>query len=163
MRCPKCSQENPAGRGFCIYCASPLPEEPQQEPQQEPETAVVIPAPQAPVRKKVVGLGIAALIFGILSLQFVRSGLTMNVQDFGAYYQQAVSPQLLRACMYIATGILGLPLGILGTVFGGIALSRQQKKPECYSGKGIYIAAIATAVVGMLISAVLFLYGVAVL
>lgn len=117
MRCPRCNEENPEGRGFCIKCAYPLPETPQQN-QQPPVEPIRFeqptpnyypqnvqgnpyPNPAPVVRKRPVGLGIASLILGISALTaalwaILWAALPFNqyMSDYESYYSGSTAAQL---------------------------------------------------------------------
>ena len=172
MRCPNCSQENPEGRGFCINCAYPLPEEPRRpeppEPVYEPisfdppDGRGVVPT-AAQGRKRTIVIGIASLVLGLIALSFVRYAMAYAVADPSLieYYSDAygVERLALTSAMYV-TGctfaVFSLICGILGTVFGAKALGRLQKQPEMYSGKGVYFAGLIASVLATACAAVLF-------
>lgn len=183
MRCPRCQQENPPGRGFCIKCAYPLPEEPHQ-PQQEPQQAPVMEpirfdtpinnpyaAPYA-MPKRRIGLGVASLILGILGLfdfYYTLIFATAGPQLVQQYLDAGILPEAasifpdatyLAATCAVFYGFFGLVLGALGTIFGGIALSRFQKNPQLYRGKGTYIAGLILSIVVLIGSAVGFFMGI---
>jgi|GEM_PF-1632743 len=45
--------------------------------------------------------------------------------------------------------IFGIPFGLLGLIFGGVAASKIAKNPETMKGKGLAIAAIVIGIVGI--------------
>lgn len=181
MRCPRCQEENPPGRGFCIKCAYPLPEEPrQQQNMQQPVEPIRFDmqpnayyAPNA-VPKRTNGMGVAALVFGILGLfalylttifssvgpqllqQYLEAGLIDAVEGMG-------DGTTLAAICAVFYGFFGMLFGTLGTVFGGVGVSRVQKQPQAYRGKGVAIAGLIISVVVLVGCAIGFFAGITVL
>lgn len=181
MRCPRCQEENPAGRGFCIKCAYPLPEEPRQEPQAPVVEPIRFDMSNNPYMtsnmrpKRQIGLGVASLVFGILglfdlyfTLIFATSGpqLLQQYLDAGLLTGDILAMgdvTYLAATCALFYGFIGMVFGTLGTIFGGVAISRFQKNPQLYRGKGTYIAGLILSVVVLLGCAVGFFAGVTML
>lgn len=177
MNCPRCQQENPAGRGFCIRCAYPLPEEKEPEPVYEP---IRFDAPQSympqntvqpvssqrrrPVVIGIVGLAMsaAALFLALYGIMFgAMEGLAGEVFDSVVSFSDvSVDEDLLIAVYAITFGLIGLVLGILGTVFGGKAKSRLQAEPNRYMGRGMYVAAFIIGIVAIVVSAIAIVLGI---
>lgn len=59
---------------------------------------------------------------------------------------------------------LGVPMGIAAVVLGILSISKINKEPQRYGGKGLAIGGIVAAVVGVaLIAALIAVYGVAIM
>ncbi len=125
--------------------------------------------------KKRIGLGVAALvlaILGLINLNFVMSFFTVGPE----YVAQAIEmgmldipvgmtpdPAYLSAMCEAVYGFFGLIVSTLGTIFGGVALSKLRREPKRYRGKGMYITATVLAAVSLIGCAVGFFHAMTVL
>jgi hypothetical protein len=188
MRCPRCNEENPEGRGFCIKCAYPLPETPQQN-QQPPVEPIRFeqptpnyypqnvqgnpyPNPAPVVRKRPVGLGIASLILGISALTaalwaILWAALPFNqyMSDYESYYSGSTAAQLpqgtVTTIFVIVYAFFAILMGILGLIFGIKALGRCRKEPNRYMGKPMYLAGVITSAAALAFSFIVLIVSIA--
>lgn len=180
MICPRCQQENPVGRGFCIRCAYPLPEERQTEqtPAYEPinfDQPVPVrnesPLNPQPRRRPVV-LGIVGLVMGGIALLMALYGVVFlaskdNLSEMlGGFLGTSAGEidETVMAGIYgIVAGVYGIILGVLAVIFGRRAMRRLNAEPACYMGGGMYRAAFILGIVSLAVSAVCIAAGVVLL
>ena len=117
MFCSKCGRPASTEAQFCASCGAKLSSNQQVHTQQFAQPEVVTPAYQvptvpAPKGKSGLGLGIAGLILGILSLGY-------GLSDFAAISDGTYSYILLEEI-----GILAI-MSILGIAFGAVATGRK--------------------------------------
>lgn len=184
MLCPRCQQENPEGRGFCVRCAYPLPEERRQTPQYEP---IVFDAPQSnayqpavqtatgvpqPRRHRPVVIGIVGLVMSCLSLFMAAYGFFMgSVPELIAFMteemrysnvQTDINDPVFAAVLAITFAVFSLVLGILGTIFGKLAVRRYDAAPNQHMGRKMYLAAFIVGIVGIVASVALMGFGISI-
>lgn len=166
MICPKCGAENPAGRGFCVKCANPLPDE---RPHQNAVEPITFDSDLEPVRKRRVGLGIASLVMGILGaissfflssffsadLELVRQTVEKIMQeqgiDLSAYNIDTMN---LIGMVMLVYAFFCLLFGLLGAIFGGVGYGKLQKNQKLYTGKGVCITGLILSLIALVLGAV---------
>lgn len=180
MLCPRCQQENPEGRGFCIRCAYPLPEEKRQE--QVPVYEPIIFDQHVPVRnesplntqprRRPVVLGIVGLVMGVLAILMAFYGIVfLSAKDmvyelfmeYAGGAEEYIEPELLAGIYGITFAIFGAVFGLLATIFGSKAKKRQAAEPGRYMGKGMYVAALILGIAALAVSAIVIAASVAVM
>lgn len=177
MRCPRCQEENPPGRGFCVKCAYPLPEEPRQQPQQPPVEPIRFDmqpnpyyAPNA-VPKRSNAMGVVALVLGILGLfvlyvtlifstvgpQIVQQYLDAGLIETSLEFADGATLSAICSMVY---GFFGILFGTIGTIFGGVGVSRVLKQPQVYRGKGVAVTGLVISVIVLVGCAIGFFTGI---
>ncbi|MCQ2418224.1 MAG: DUF4190 domain-containing protein [Clostridia bacterium] len=178
MICPRCQEENPEGRGFCIRCAYPLPEERQSEqvPAYEPinfDLPVNI-QPDSPLRstqsaRRPIALGIVGFVMGILGLLMTFYGVMFltskdTVYELFTEYAGAMAEEYeaewLAGIYGMMFGSAGVIFGLLAAIFGRKALRRLSAEPDRYAGRGMYLIALILGIVSLAACVVIFAAGV---
>lgn len=176
MICPRCQEENPEGRGFCIRCAYPLPEERKEEqaPAYEPINFDLPIRTESPLRStqsshRPVALGIVGFVMGILGLLMVFYGVTFLTSkdtvyelftEYAGEMAKEYTAEWLAGVYGIMFGFLGAVFGLLAAIFGKVALGRQSAEPERYMGRKLYLIALILGIASLAVCAVIFAAGV---
>lgn len=143
--CPNCGEKNPSSSGFCGHCGSKLREIIRDESSfsSHPNFHSMEEMVLTPEGKKHSGLGIASFIIGLVAgaIQFftiLGSGIA-EYSAVGGLGDEVYMLVGLFICGGMATGVVGLILGIIGLT--------QKNKKKIFSILGTIINSLTIILV----------------
>ena len=175
--CTNCGANVEEGKNFCMACGTPVAQAqapaqapyqpPYQPPVQQPYQPPVQPYGQPPVqpygqppvqpygqvpmyvKPKIPGkgLGITALVLGIIGLVYGFYCLIASIEIANSYFLSSAADEMIPGI------IVFMVLGILATAFGGVGISKGYKNGVSTSGLVMGIISVVLYVISIIICA----------